>query len=90
MHFIFLICQHVGKRGLTNWANVRTPYVKKLLKTQHGRNPINPAILTAIGHRFMAKKRKLKMQTFCFALRIVFLIVDCLEHDMDCKSNCKP
>ena len=80
-------------------------HVKKLLKTQHGRNPINPAILAAIGHRFMAKKRKLKMRLAglrrqrpetgdFFALRIVFLIVDCLEHDMelfmDCKSNCKP
>ena len=35
----------VAKRGLTNSANV----------------PINPAILDAIGHRFVAKKFKFKM-----------------------------
>ena len=29
------------------------PYVKKLFKTQHGRIPIDPAILAAIGHRFI-------------------------------------
>ena len=41
------------------------PYVKKSFKTQHGRIAIDPAILAAIGHRFIAnkKKRKLKMRT---------------------------
>ena len=32
------------------------PYVKKSFKAQHGRIPIDPAILAAIGHRFVAKK----------------------------------
>ena len=31
-------------------------YVKKLFKTQPGRIPIDPAILAAIGHRFIAQK----------------------------------
>ena len=35
----------VAKRGLTNQANVHTPVCKSCLKTQHGRNPIDPAIL---------------------------------------------
>ena len=34
------------------------PYVKKSFKTQHGRIPIDPAILAAIAHRFIAKKRE--------------------------------
>ena len=40
-------------------------YVKKSFETQHGRIPIDPAILAAIGHRFIAiqKKLKIKMQT---------------------------
>ena len=40
------------KTGLTNRAN----YVKKLFKSQHGRIPIDPAILVPIGHHFLAKK----------------------------------
>ena len=36
------------------------PYVKKSFKTQHGRIPIDPAILAAIGHRFIAKTKKTK------------------------------
>ena len=36
--------------------------MKKSFNTQHGRIPINPAILAAIGYR-LTKKRKLKMQT---------------------------
>ena len=36
-------------RGRTCRANVHTP----TWKTQHGRNPNDPAILAAIGHRFM-------------------------------------
>ena len=43
----------VAKRGLTNWANVHTP-----VETQHGRNPLDPAILAATGHRFIAKTNK--------------------------------
>ena len=36
--------------------------LKVLFKTQHGRIPIDPAILAAIGHCFIApKKRKFKM-----------------------------
>ena len=49
----------VSKRGLTNWANIHT----HMWKTQHGRIPIDPAILAAIGHHFTAKKRKFKMLT---------------------------
>ena len=55
----------VAKRGLTNRANVHTPKRKSHLK-QYRRNPINPAILAAIGHRFIApppppqKKKKKK------------------------------
>ena len=48
------------KRGRTNRANVHTPTRKKSLKTQRGRIPIDPAILPAIGRRFIATKRKLK------------------------------
>ena len=36
------------------------PYVKKSFKTQLGRIPIDPAILAAMGHRFIAKKKKEK------------------------------
>ena len=36
------------------------PYEKTLFKTQHGRIPIDPAILAAIGHRFRAIKKKIK------------------------------
>ena len=44
------------------------PLCEKVVKTQHGRIPINPATLTAIGHRFIAKQRKnLKWQ--CAGLR---------------------
>ena len=44
----------VAKRGRTNWANIHTPTdVKKSYKTQHGRIQIDPAILPAIGHRFI-------------------------------------
>ena len=49
----------VAKRGHTIRANVHTP-VKNLFIIQHGRIPINPAILAAIGHRFIAKKKKTK------------------------------
>ena len=48
----------VAKRGLTNQANVHTPMWKKSLKAQQGKNPIDPAILAEIGHRFIAKKNK--------------------------------
>ena len=52
----------VAKRGLTNRAKCSYPYVKKLFKTQRGRIPINPVILAAIEHRFIAKQKlKLKM-----------------------------
>ena len=36
------------------------PYVKKSFQTQYGRIPIDPAILAAIGHRFIANKKKKK------------------------------
>ena len=45
----------VAKRGLTKRSY---PFEKKLFKTQHGRNPIDPAILAAIGHRFIAKTKE--------------------------------
>ena len=35
-------------------------YVKKSFKTQHDKIPIDPAILAAIGHRFIAKRFKTK------------------------------
>ena len=54
----------VAKRGPTNRANVyivsvhvhvyMCMYVKTSFKTQHSRSPIDPAILPAIGHRFIA------------------------------------
>ena len=47
----------VAKRGLTDRANVHTPLWKKSFKTQHGRIRIDPAILPAIGHRFIANKK---------------------------------
>ena len=34
------------------------PFVKKSFKTQHGRIPIDPAMLAAIGHRFIAPNKK--------------------------------
>ena len=48
----------VAKRRLTNQTNVHTryPYVKMSFKTQHGRIPIDPAILAAFGHRFKGGK----------------------------------
>ena len=49
----------VAKRGLTNWANVHTPMRNGRLK-QHGRIPIDPAILAATGHRFIAPPQKKK------------------------------
>ena len=36
------------------------PYVNKSFKTKHGRIPIDPAMLAAIGHRFIAPKKKEK------------------------------
>ena len=59
----------VAKRGHTNRANTCTPieymYVNKSFKShsQHGRIPINPAILAAIGHRFIAKEMIIKIKT---------------------------
>ena len=34
--------------------------MKKSFKTQHGRIPIDTAILAAIGHCFIAKEKKIK------------------------------
>ena len=50
----------VAKRGLTNWANIHTPMWTKSFKAQHDRVPIDPAILAAIGHRFIAQKKIIK------------------------------
>ena len=47
-HTQSMVAKKSGKRSC--------PYVKKLFETQHGRIPIDPAILAAIGHRFIAKK----------------------------------
>ena len=55
---IFCTQTMVAYRGLANRANDHTPYVKKLFKSQHGRIPIDPAILAAIGHRFTALKKE--------------------------------
>ena len=48
----------VDRRGLTN--QFIPLYVKKSFKTQRGRISIDPAILAAIGHRFIAKTNKWK------------------------------
>ena len=37
------------------------PLFEKLVKTQHGRIPIDRAILDAIEHHFIAENRELKM-----------------------------
>ena len=37
---------------------IHTPICEKSFKTQHGRFPIDPAILAAIGHRFIAPPKK--------------------------------
>ena len=34
--------------------------MKKSIKTQHSRIPIDPGSLAAIGHRFIANKKKTK------------------------------
>ena len=60
----------VAKSGLTNRANVHIPIgVKKSLwfNAQHGRIPIDPAILAAIGHRFIAKKNE-NLKCWCTGL----------------------
>ena len=56
----------VAKRGLTNRACVHTctctpPYMYMYVKKP--RIPIDPAILAAIGHRFIAQKKKTKKLT---------------------------
>ena len=33
-------------------------HMKKSFKTQHGRIPIDPAILAAVGHHFIAKNKR--------------------------------
>ena len=48
----------VAKSGCINQANVHTHYVEKAFKTQHDRIPIDPAILAASGHRFIAFLRR--------------------------------
>ena len=40
-----------------------------MFKTQRGRIPIDPAILAAIGHRFIAKTNK-KLLCACEAARV--------------------
>ena len=46
----------VAKRTLTDRPNV---HVKKSFKTPRGRIPIDPAILAAIGHRFIAQQKNM-------------------------------
>ena len=48
------------KRGLHKSGKHSYPYVKKSFKMQRGRIPIDPAILAAIGHHFVAKQKKIK------------------------------
>ena len=48
----------VAKRGSRSY-----PYVKKSFKTKCSRIPIDPAILAATGHRFIATKICFKMPT---------------------------
>ena len=44
----------LAKRGLTNWVNIHT-LCEKSFKAHHGRIPIDPVSLAAIGHRLIAK-----------------------------------
>ena len=87
VHNIWYICVHTlllepdqlshtqsmvdTSRGCTNRANVRTPLPRFEKKTQHGRIPIDPAILAAIGHRFIAKEKRkaITKQCQCTGLR---------------------
>ena len=56
-HLKFPIIQSmVAKRGLINLANVHTPMWKHL----HSRIPIDPGMLAAIGHRFIATIKNIK------------------------------
>ena len=48
----------VAKRGPHKPGKRSYPYVKTSFKAQHGRIPIDPAILAAIEHRFIAPKKK--------------------------------
>ena len=41
--------------AIHKWVKRSYPYVKKSFEAQHGRFPIDSAILAAIGHRFIAK-----------------------------------
>ena len=45
----------VAKRGYKSGKH-SYPYVTKLFRTQHGRIPIDPAILAAIRHSFVGVK----------------------------------
>ena len=47
----FLYTKYGGEERPYKLGKRLYPYVKKLFKTQHVRNRIDPAILTAIGHR---------------------------------------
>ena len=47
---------HITKRGKLGKRSY--PYVKQSFKTQRSRLPIDPAILAAIGHRFIAAPQK--------------------------------
>ena len=49
-HIQSMVAKRPHKSGKRSY-----PYVKKSFKTQHGRIPIDPAILAAIGHRFIVK-----------------------------------
>ena len=49
------------------------PYVKNSFKTQHGRIPIDPAILAAIGHRFIVKKKIINTNSDARRNRTLFL-----------------
>ena len=46
------------------WLRVASQ-IGQMFKTQHGRIPIDPSILAAIGHRFIATNIRLKMPTCC-------------------------
>ena len=52
----FPYIKYEAERHCTKSGKLSYHYVKKSFKTQHGRIPIDPAILAAVGHRFIEKK----------------------------------
>ena len=60
MHFIFLICQHVGNRGLTNWANVHIPTCEKVVENTAWQKSNQSSNFGCNWTSFHGKKKKIK------------------------------